>query len=87
MGKKFEVHDFYCIQCGKSQPLARTRNNAKEKFHRKRLWCPWCGIEINHIECRNYEERLEFKEAFERGDFINESEESKNYISTNRSTR
>ena len=78
-------HKFYCISCGKEGiPLQRKGSQLKEKFHRKKLYCPWCKLTINMIECRNDQEVKEFKEAFERGDFKNEVEES---IRLSRSTR
>ena len=47
----FSEHSFYCIQCGnKGIPIMRNNGRAKEKFHRKKLYCLHCKQEINHIE-------------------------------------
>lgn len=78
---KYVSHDFYCIQCGqKIYPLMRKKGTIKKKFHRKRLYCPYCKQEINCIEIRNDAEEFEFKEAFENGDFKEEAQESARYI-------
>jgi hypothetical protein len=69
-------HRFFCVKCGTETPLARKKGQKKEKFHRKRLWCYHCKEEINHIECRNDYEVIEFKENFEKGMYIDEIEES-----------
>ena len=76
-------HDLYCINCGnKSYTLPRKTSKLKEQFHRKLLFCPKCKKEINHIECRNDEEALMFKEAFNNGEY---KEEAKAPVVTNRS--
>lgn len=72
-----EQHDFYCIKCGrKGIPLIRKPCKLKEKFHRKKLYCPWCMITINHVEVRNQWEAEEFKKLFINGFFEPEVEES-----------
>ena len=66
-------HDFYCIKCGKrNYTLLRKIGQLKEKFHRKVLYCPTCGLDLNHVECRNDEEAFDFKDAFEKGEFLEE---------------
>ena len=78
---KFSEHSFYCMRCGrKGLPIARRDSHNYSKHHRKRLWCPWCGMEVNHIECRNDSEVYEFKQAFEAGEYKEEAEESVEYI-------
>lgn len=73
----FTKHDFYCINCGKlTYPINRKQSHQKGKFHRKKLYCPWCRHTVNSIEVRNDEEAAEFKLMFERGDFKEEAEES-----------
>lgn len=70
-------HDFYCLKCGqRGLPLPRKRSLQHEKFHRKRLYCPWCKVDIAHIEVRTQEELNEFTESFLAGDFEEEAEES-----------
>ena len=74
---KYETHDFYCMNCGrKSIPIARKIGKQHSSMHRKKLWCPWCHIEVNHIECRTYAEVEEFKENFQNGVYVDEKEES-----------
>ena len=84
MGKRIknkEHHDFYCLKCGnKGIPLMRARGREREKFHRKKLYCIHCKEEVNHMELRTDEEVFAFKEAFEAGVFIDEAQESVDYI-------
>ena len=73
----YESHDFYCINCGKkSIPLSRKKGFQRNKFHRKKLYCPFCKEEVNHVECRTYEEREKFLEDFAKGAYIDEAKES-----------
>ena len=70
-----ELHDFYCLSCGrKTISLPRERGHQHNKFHRKKLYCPWCHIECNHIEIKNDAERIEFLNDFERGKYNGERE-------------
>ena len=76
-----EGHKFFCIKCGKeSIPLFRKSQLCKEKFHRKRLWCPWCKQEINCIEVRNDQEKQEFLDLFQGGFFAEEAQECVEFI-------
>lgn len=60
-----EIHEFYCTKCGRAGlPLPRRKESLREKGHLKKLWCPWCKEEVNHYECRNYEEVEQFMEFF-----------------------
>ena len=64
------THRFFCPRCGyENVPLARKMSKIKEKHHLKKLYCYKCNLVLNQIECRNYEEVLEFKEKFENGEF------------------
>ena len=77
MSRSYESHSFWCIQCGnRGLDLQRKPNHRYGKHHRKKLWCPWCKMEINHIECRNDEEVKEFKEKFAAGEYKEEVEKS-----------
>lgn len=77
----FDAHDFYCIKCGnKGIPLNRKKSLQHGKFHRKRLYCPFCKIEVNHIECRNQADIEEFKMNFANGDYIEEAQESIEFV-------
>ena len=74
---KFTEHSFYCMRCGKKGiGLPRKDSHNYRKHHRKKLWCPWCAMEVNHIECRNDSEVYEFREAFEAGEYQEELEAS-----------
>ena len=79
--QRVELHDFYCLKCGnKGIGVFRNVGFQRERFHRKRLYCPFCKEEVNHIECKTYEEVQIFKDAFERGEFKDEAEESVSYL-------
>ena len=73
----YEQHTFWCIKCGnRGLDIQRKVNHKHSKHHRKKLWCPWCKMEINHIECRNDEEVKEFKENWQAGLYQKELKES-----------
>ena len=75
MGKMSE-HNFYCIRCGKPGiPLARKESFKHERLHRKKLYCPWCKMTVNHIECRDQEDAYVFKTNFEAGNYAEELKE------------
>ena len=77
----YEQHTFWCIRCGnRGVDLQRKVNHRHGKHHRKKLWCPWCKMEVNHVECRNDWEVEEFKEKFAAGEYKQELKESLNYI-------
>ena len=70
-------HSFYCIRCGnKGIPLRRNSGHQHAQSHRKKLYCPYCKMEVNHVECKNDEDVYNFKLDFEEGVFINEVEDS-----------
>ena len=74
---KFSEHSFWCINCGqRGLPVQRRVSHNHSKHHRKKLWCPNCKMEINHVECRNDDEIYEFKENFKNGVYIDEAKES-----------
>ena len=73
----FEQSEFYCIKCGQlGIPCLRKQARKREKFHRKKLYCPHCKLTINHIECKDEEEATMFKEAFIAGCFVSEIDDS-----------
>lgn len=79
--KSYSEHSFYCLNCGnKGIPLLRPQGFKREEFHRKKLYCPTCKFEVNHIECKTYDEVLTFKENFERGAYKDEAEASVCYV-------
>ena len=62
------IHRFFCTKCGKEGiMLPRKRGHERERMHKKKLYCIFCKDEINHIECKNSVEVLEFKENFKEG--------------------
>lgn len=77
---KTEIHNFYCLNCGKNMPLARKVSCQRERLHRKKLYCPFCRLTVNMIECRNYEDKLEFLENFEKGLYKEEAEASIEFV-------
>ena len=77
MSKNYQTHRFFCLYCGKEGvPLARKQGYKHGKFHRKKLYCYHCKMDVNHIECKSDEEAYEFKINFENGEYIDEVEES-----------
>ena len=67
----------------KTYELMRPRSHQYSKHHRKALYCPWCKLTVNTIECRNDNEVYEFKEAFAAGEYKEELKESLNFIKNN----
>lgn len=73
-------HRFFCINCGKEGiPVYRQASRFHKKFHRKKLYCPWCKMEINHVECFTDEDVKKFQEDFMNGVYLNEAKESLSY--------
>ena len=73
--RRIDIHDFYCMGCGRKVfECVRPRARKREKFHRKKLYCPWCKVTANCIECRNDEDVFEFKTSYENGEFQEEYE-------------
>ena len=64
--------------------LFRKRGFQHERFHRKKLYCPHCKLELNCIECKNDEDVYEFKENFEKGAYKDEAEDSLHYVRMSR---
>lgn len=75
MAGKMSEHSFCCLNCGRRGiPLGRPEARKREKFHRKKLYCPWCHRTVNHVEITDDFELYEFREAFEAGEFQEEAE-------------
>lgn len=68
-----ETHDFFCLNCGKSMPLARRASAQREKMHRKKLFCPFCKNIVNMVECKDYSEKLIFIDNFNKGIYKEEA--------------
>ena len=80
---KINLHSFYCIQCGnKAMDLPRNHAFQHERFHRKKLYCPYCKVMINCIECKDDGDVFDFKENFEKGVYKDEAENSLDYLSS-----
>ena len=72
MGRAYDEHSFFCIKCGnKGIPLSRKQGHQHERFHKKKLWCVHCREEVNHIECKTFDEVETFKENFKKGVYKN----------------
>lgn len=78
---QFEQHKFFCLNCGREGiPLSRKINHKHKAFHRKKLYCPWCRQEVNHVEVSTPEEEAKFKEEFEKGMYKDEAAETLAFI-------
>lgn len=85
MGRSYSEHSFYCINCGhKGIPLQRRESHKHSKFHMKKLYCIYCGEEVNHIECRTMEEVEKFKSNFSKGVYKNDAKNSLAYVRSER---
>ena len=79
--KRYEEHSFYCVGCGqRGIPIQRPISHQHETMHRKKLYCIHCKTEINHIECKTYDDILTFKENYEKGEYKGEAEASVSYV-------
>ncbi len=75
---KYEEHKFFCLLCGKEGiPLRRKVGFQHGSMHRKKLYCPYCKVEVNHIEIKNLAEKEKFLEDFKKGVYKDEAEESR----------
>lgn len=84
--RSYAEHSFYCINCGnKGIPIARNQGFKHKKMHRKKLYCVHCRTEINHIECRTFDEVIEFKENFMNGVYKDEAKDCLSFISASSS--
>ena len=73
----YDSNKFFCLACGaEGIPLQRKRGQQREKFHRKKLYCPHCKNTVNHIECKTMEEVEIFQTEFKQGVYENEAKES-----------
>jgi len=80
-GKQVINSDFYCLNCGKRGiPLMRKKSHLHPEGHRKKLYCPNCKKEVNHVEVRSFSEKEQFLQDFNNGKFKEEAQESINYI-------
>lgn len=83
--RNYESSNFFCLNCGeKNMPIFRSTGRMKESGHRKKLYCPWCKEEVNHIECRTQEDIERFKAEFVKGAFAEEAATSIKFIKESR---
>lgn len=63
---------FFCTECGREGiPLMRPKGHIREPGHLKKLYCMYCGKEVNHAEVREiggYTEE-DFQREFKLGRF------------------
>lgn len=71
--RAYRTNECFCVQCGKSMPVMRPTCNYREKGHRKKMYCPYCKVVINHIDCRNQEQIDQFKLDFAKGKYKDEA--------------
>lgn len=82
---KNESHQFYCLLCGKPGiPLQRRVGFQHGAFHRKKMWCPNCKMEVNHVEIKTLDEKEKFLEDFENGVYKDEAEKSRDFLRDSR---
>ena len=79
--RDYAEHSFYCINCGqRGIPLSRPQGFKHEKMHRKKLYCVHCKCEVNHVECKTFDEVEEFRENFANGVYKDEAKESLSFV-------
>lgn len=84
MAKLLNDSSFYCVNCGrKGIPILRDKSKVRASGHMKRLWCPYCKLEIDHIELKTPFEIEQFKNDFEAGAYKEFAEESINFCKGN----
>ena len=72
-----EKHRFFCVNCGREGlPVYRSQARQRGKLHRKKLYCIYCGQQVNMVECYDDLDVEEFKRDFERGVYTDEAQES-----------
>ncbi len=64
---------FFCTKCGREGiPVQRKKGQERESGHLKKLYCLYCGEEVNHAEIREigkYNEE-DFKQEYNLGRFV-----------------
>ena len=52
---KMTCSDMYCTQCGRRNiPVQRNAGREREPGHLKRMFCIFCGKEVNMVEIRHF---------------------------------
>ena len=79
----FLINDFYCTKCGKKGlSIPRTFGHYREAGHLKKLYCPYCKKEQNHVEIRSFYSNYnleDFKLEIEYNNFDNQGNRKKPY--------
>jgi ribosomal protein S27AE len=52
------ISTMVCPKCGNVTFVPRKPRQEREKYHRKKLWCPYCKTERNFIE---YQDRVAYR--------------------------
>ena len=63
---------FFCTKCGREGiPIQRKKGQERESGHLKKLYCLFCGEEVNHVEIREDSPYTveDFQEEFKLGRF------------------
>ena len=80
-GKGYAEHSFYCVACGsRGIPIQRNQGFKHQGMHRKKLYCVMCKQEVNHVECKTFDEVEEFRYNFKNGVYKDEAKESISFI-------
>lgn len=69
------ISDFFCTQCGhQTFPVVRTPRHAREPGHLKKLYCPYCHVQTNQCEIKDYGKytKEDFFLEFQYGNFDKE---------------
>lgn len=75
MARNYLISDFYCTGCGqKGMPVHRKTGQARENGHLKRIYCIYCGRDINMAEVKPFGkyQLSDFKLEFSYGNFDEE---------------
>ena len=78
---RYEEHKFFCVLCGKEGiPVRRKEGFQHKSFHLKKLYCPWCKMEVNHVECKNPAQVNKFLEDFKKGVYNDERKHALDFV-------
>lgn len=66
------ISDFYCTKCGAlGLPVVRDAKHTREPGHLKKIYCPRCRVQTNHVEIRPFGayQKEDFDIEFKYGNF------------------
>lgn len=76
-----DYHSFMCIKCGKMvYSLPRKLSRQYKRGHMKKLYCPYCKLEINCVECFDDNDIVNFKIKFNNGEYEEEKNKSLDFL-------